>query len=43
MELEEIDSLALSPAVIASFPALWYDNYKISIITEKGLFVVVTK
>jgi hypothetical protein len=42
MELEEIHSLALSPAVAASFAALWSDDDKISVITEKGLYVMVS-
>ncbi|PNF28018.1 hypothetical protein B7P43_G13849 [Cryptotermes secundus] len=40
MELEEIHTLALSPAVAASFAALWSDDDKISVITEKGLHVM---
>lgn len=42
MELEEIHSLALSPAVATSFASMWSDDDKISVITEKGLYVVVS-
>jgi hypothetical protein len=42
MELEEIHSLALSPAIAAPFAALWSEDDKISVITEKGLHVVVS-
>lgn len=42
MELKEIHSVALSPAVAASFAASWSDDDKISIITEKGLYIVVS-
>lgn len=42
MELKEIHSLALSPAVAASFAAAWSDDDKISVITEKGLYILVS-
>jgi hypothetical protein len=42
MELEEIHSLALSPAVATSFASMWSDDDKISVITEKGLYVMVS-
>jgi hypothetical protein len=42
MELEEIHSLAVSPAVATSFASMWSDDDKISVITEKGLYVMVS-
>lgn len=40
MELKEFHSLALSPAVAASFAAAWSDDDKISVITGKGLYIL---
>jgi len=42
MEVKEIHSLALAPAVAASFTAAWSDDDKISVITEKGLYILVS-
>jgi hypothetical protein len=42
MELKEIHSVALSPAIATSFSSLWSDDDKISVITEKGLYVMVS-
>jgi len=42
MELKEIHSLTLSPAVAASFAAAWSDDDKISVITGKGLYILVS-
>lgn len=42
MELKEIHSLALSPAVAASFAADWSDDDKISVVTGKGLYILVS-
>jgi hypothetical protein len=42
MELKEIHSLALSPAVAVSFAASWSDDDKVSVITEKGLYILVS-
>ncbi|PSN58125.1 hypothetical protein C0J52_00985 [Blattella germanica] len=40
MELKEIQSLQLAPAVSAPFAASWSDDNKISLVTEKGLYIV---
>jgi hypothetical protein len=42
MELKEIHSLAVSPAVAASFAAAWSDDDKVSVITEKGVYILVS-
>ncbi|KAJ9574096.1 hypothetical protein L9F63_008510 [Diploptera punctata] len=40
MELKEIQSLPIAPAVGIPFATSWSEDNKISVITEKGLFIV---
>ena len=42
MELKEVQSLALSPAVAAPFAAALSDDNKIPVITEKGLHILIS-
>ena len=42
MELKEIQSFLLTPAVSIPFAVSWSEDNKISVVTEKGVYIVVS-